>query len=216
MGGMHGFGPVVEPGCELAYRERWEPRIFALHVLIGSEGLGAGPGGRPLREEMEPAHYLAASYYERWLWSAEQALLRQGTIEAGDVDRVMQRLRDGEPAPEHGDPSMAQRSVEMLRTGQPFDAGPSNARFVTGNHVRVRRMHPSGHTRCPRYVRGAVGLIERVQGADELPDLAVYGEPTEPEAVYSVAFSSDVLWGRGAEPAWTVLLDLWESYLEPA
>ena len=44
-------------------------------------------------------------------------------------------------------------------------------RFVPGQGVRVRRMHPAGHTRCPRYVRGALGVVERVRGADELPDL---------------------------------------------
>jgi nitrile hydratase len=60
------------------------------------------------------------------------------------------------------------------------------------------------------------GTVERVQGADRLPDRAVYGERAQPEPVYSVAFSSDDLWGRGEGPPWTVLLDLWESYLEAA
>ena len=30
-------------------------------------------------------------------------------------------------------------------------------RFGPGERVRVRRMRPEGHTRCPRYVRGAIG-----------------------------------------------------------
>ena len=93
MGGMHGFGPVVEPGAELAYRERWEPRVFAIQMLVGIEGLGAGPGGRPVREEMDPTDYLAASYYERWLYSAEQRLLRKGTIASGE------RRGDDRPPP---------------------------------------------------------------------------------------------------------------------
>jgi nitrile hydratase len=76
-------------------------------------------------------------------------------------------------------------------------------------------MRPAGHTRCPRYVRGAIGMIERLQGADELPDLAVYGKRTEYEPVYAVSFRSEDLFGTGEEPPWTVLLDLWESYLEP-
>ena len=76
MGGMHGFGRVLEPGSELAYHERWEPRVFAIQMLVGLQRLGAGPGGRVTREEMEPTRYLAASYYERWLYSAEQRLLR--------------------------------------------------------------------------------------------------------------------------------------------
>jgi nitrile hydratase len=95
-------------------------------------------------------------------------------------------------------------------------APPPGARFAPGDRVRVKRMRPPGHTRCPRYARGVAGVIERVDGADRLPDRAVYGERVEREPVYSVAFRSTDLWGEGAEPPWTVLLDLWDSYLEPA
>ena len=120
MGGMHGFGPVVEDGAELAYHERWEPRVFALQLLIGVEGLGAGPGGRAMREEMDPAEYLAASYYERWLYSAEQRLLRKGTVAPGDVEAMTERLRTGESVPEHRDAAMAERMLENLRTRVPM------------------------------------------------------------------------------------------------
>jgi hypothetical protein len=151
MGGMHGFGPVVEPGSELPYRERWEPRVFAIQMLVGLEGLGAGPGGRPVREEMDPAHYLAASYYERWLYSAEQRLLRKGTIAPGEVERAMERLEAGESVRAHHDAAMAERIVADLRSVYPMDTPPADARFGPGEWVRVKRMHPAGHTRCPRY-----------------------------------------------------------------
>ena len=216
MGGMHGFGPVVVPGAEAAYRERWEPRAFAIQLLVEVEGLGAGPGGRATREEMNPARYLAASYYERWLYSAEQRLLRKGTIAPGDVEEMAKRLETGEAVPEYRDPAMAERIVASVRSVHPMKAAPDEPRFKAGERVRVRRMHPSGHTRCPRYARGAAGLIENVRGADRLPDRAVYGDEVAPEPVYSVAFASPELWGPSDEPAWTVLLDLWESYLEPA
>jgi len=216
MGGMHGFGPVVEPGGEFAYHESWEPRVFAINVLVGVERVGGGPGGRVVREEMEPARYLAASYYERWLYSAEQRLLRKGTIGPGEVEAMMRRLEAGEPVPVHHDPAMAERVLTELRTVHPADAPPPDARFARGQRVRVKRMHPAGHTRCPRYVRGAAGVIEAVRGADRLPDRAVYGEKVDPEPVYCVAFGSRELWGPSEEPAWTVALDLWESYLEPA
>lgn len=228
MGGMHGFGPVVEPGGELAYHERWEPRVFAIQMLVGLEGLGAGPGGRATREEMDPADYLAASYYERWLFSAERRLERKGTIAPGDVEEMMGRLEAGEPVPTHHDAAMAQRILDDLRAVYPMDPPLDAARFSAGQQVRVKRMHPRGHTRCPRYVRGAVGVVEAVRGAAPLPDQAVYGEPAPPEPVYAIAFRSDDLWGpadagrpgeaRGPSEAgpWTVTLDLWESYLEPA
>jgi nitrile hydratase beta subunit len=215
MGGMHGFGPVVEPGGELAYHEGWELRVFAIQMLVGLEGLGAGPGGRPAREEMEPAHYLAASYYERWLFSAERRLQRKGTVAPGEVERMMERLGAGEPVAAHHDPAMAERIMADLTTVYPMEPAPEAVHFATGQRVRVRRMHPAGHTRCPRYVRGASGVIEGVRGADRLPDRAVYGEDVAPEPVYSVAFRSEDLWGPGEKPGWTVLLDMWESYLEP-
>ena len=216
MGGMHGFGRVVNPGDELAYHERWEARVFAIQMLVGQERLGAGPGGRAVREEMDPARYLAASYYERWLFSAEQRLLRMGTIAPGDVDAMMERLKDGEAMPEHTDAAMAERMLGTLRNRIPIDPPPEEARFEAGQRVRVKRMHPPGHTRCPRYARGAVGVVEAVRGADRLPDRAVYGEKVKPEPVYAVAFSSHELWGPSDEPAWVVSLDLWDSYLEPA
>jgi nitrile hydratase len=216
LGGMHGFGRVVEPGGELPYHEAWEPRVFAIQLLVGVERLGAGPGGRPVREEMEPARYLAASYYERWLYSAEQRLLRKGTIAPGEVEGVMERLAAGESVPEHRDGAMAERVIAGLRAVHRMDPAPAEVRFDRGQRVRVKRMHPPGHTRCPRYVRGALGVVQGVRGADRLPDRAVYGEQIAPEPVYSVAFGSQELWGPGEEAPWTVLLDLWDSYLDPA
>jgi nitrile hydratase beta subunit len=216
MGGMQGFGPVVESGGELAYHERWEPRVFAIQMLVGLEGLGAGPGGRAVREEMDPVDYLGASYYERWLFSAEQRLLRKGTLAPGEVESMMKRLEAGEPVPTHHDGAMAKRVLADLRATFPMDPPPDGARFAPGQRVRVKRMHPAGHTRCPRYARGAVGEIEEVRGADRLPDRAVYGEKVAPEPVYSVAFRSEDLWGPSEERPWTVSLDMWDSYLEPA
>jgi nitrile hydratase len=216
MGGMHGFGRVLEPGDELAYHELWEPRVFAIQMLVGLEGLGAGPGGRAVREEMDPARYLAASYYERWLYSAEQRLLRKGTIAPGDVEAMMERLGGGGATPQYHDPTMAVRAIENLQTRRPMRPPPAEARFSSGDYVRVKRMHPPGHTRCPRYARGAVGVVEAVRGADRLPDRAVYGERVDPEPVYSIVFGSEELWGPSDEPAWKVSLDMWESYLEPA
>jgi nitrile hydratase subunit beta len=215
MGGMHGFGPVVVPGGEKPYHERWEPRVFAIQILIDQQRLGAGPGGRATREEMDPSAYLAASYYARWLYSAERRLQRKGTIAHGEVERVMERIDAGEPVTTHHDPGMAASVIADLKRLRRMGPPPPETHFAPGQRVRVKRMHPAGHTRCPRYVRGARGVVEAVRGADRLPDRATYGERVDPEPVYSVAFSSSELWGRSRERPWTVSLDLWESYLEP-
>ena len=216
MGGMHGFGRVVEPGSEVPYRERWEPRVFAIQMLVGLEGLGAGPGDVRCARRWIPRIIWRASYYERWLYSAEQRLLRKGTIVPGEVERVMERLEAGESVPAHYDAAMAARIVADLRSVHRMDAPPAEVRFGRGHRVRVKRMHPGGHTRCPRYARGAAGVVECVRGADRLPDRAVYGEQVTPEPVYCVAFRSQDLWGSSEETPWTVLLDLWDSYLEAA
>ena len=98
-------------------------------------------------------------------------------------------------------------------TTDPLTPAP-DARFAPGDGVRVRPMRPEGHTRCPRYVRGATGVVEAVRGLDPFPDIGPYAGPKEP--VYAVAFSSGDLFGPSPEGEWTVVLDLFDSYLEPA
>ena len=215
MGGMHGFGRVVVEGGDEIFHEDWEARIFALNHVSDVRGLFGGPGGRVVGESMEPAHYLAASYYERWLWGAERRLEAKGTIAPGEVEAMMARLSGTQP-PTAADPELAAEAVRGLREGPPAMGIAVSPRFAPSDPVRVRRMHPDGHTRCPRYVRGAVGVVERIQGVDWLPDRAAYGLLTEPEPVYAVAFASQELWGESDEPPWTVLLDLFDTYLEPA
>jgi nitrile hydratase beta subunit len=212
MGGMHGFGPVVVPGCEHVYEQPWEARTFAMSTIVGIEGIGQG-GGRPIREEMSPEHYLQASYYERWLWSTEQRLLRKGTIAPGEVDEWVERLLAGEPVPRRIDPAQAAR--DRAAVSQTSALGEAReTRFDTGDKVRVRRWRHAGHTRCPRYVRGAVGEVTAVRGTAPLPDIGPYRGPLEP--VYSVSFRSDDVFGPTDEPGWTLWLDLTESYLEAA
>ena len=211
MGGMHGFGAVVTPGSERVAHHPWELRVFALSTLVGIERLGAG-SGRAIREEMEPSSYLAAGYYERWLWSTEQRLLRRGTIAEGDVEAWVDRLRAGEAPPGQDDPEAASRAVAATDEATPLRHAVAS-RFSVGDPVRVRRMRPAGHTRCPRYVRGVAGVVEAVRGLDAFPDIGPYEGPDEP--VYGVAFSSDDLFGASRGPV-GVFLDLYESYLEPA
>ena len=92
--------------------------MFALSTLVGIHGIGAG-SGRAIREEMAPADYLAAGYYDRWLWSTEQRLLRRGTIEEDDVDRWVERIRAGERPPRHVDPDAAARAVAATEETSP-------------------------------------------------------------------------------------------------
>lgn len=209
MGGMHGFGGATWDGAEAVFHEDWERRAFALYVATGFLGLRTG-SGRAKREEMEPAHYLAASYYERWLWSAEQGLLDEGTITAGQVDAWVERLRAGDAVPTHRDAADADRVAAWLAEEDRL-AAAGTTRFAVGDRVRVRRMHEPRHNRSPRYVRGATGVVEAIRGLDGSPE-TLYEQPERP--VYAVAFQSRDLFGETPEKPWTVVLDLWEHYLE--
>ena len=210
---MSGFGRVVEPGVEAPYHERWEPRVFAMWAITAAEGLAAG-SGRVLREKMPPDEYLRASYYERWQWSNERRLLAKGTIAEGEVDEWVERLRAGESAPAYGDPAQAERVLDIVRTATEELAPAGVTGFAPGTRVRVRPLSPIGHTRCPRYVRGAEGVVTGARGRYPFPDEVP--RRGEIEAVYAVSFGSVELFGETVEPAWTVILDLHESYLEAA
>ncbi len=86
------------------------------------------------------------------------------------------------------------------------------SRFAAGARVRARAADPDGHTRLPRYARGHVGEVLEVRATWQLPDEAVRGV-FRAESVYAVRFTAAELWGSGSH---SVILDLWESYLEGA
>ena len=105
----------------------------------------------------------------------------------------------------------------VLSRGTAFAREPqAPAQFKPGDRVRARNMHPSGHTRLPRYVRGHVGIIERVRGCHVFPDSNASGLGENPQWLYCVAFDGRELWGPDGDPKLKVSIDAWEPYLEPA
>jgi hypothetical protein len=105
---------------------------------------------------------------------------------------------------------------KVLAAGSRYERATGEpARFRVGERVRTRNMHPTGHTRLPRYARGRAGVVERVHGAHVLPDANAHGAGEQPQHLYTVRFDARELWGASADPALTVTIDAWESYLEP-
>jgi nitrile hydratase len=87
------------------------------------------------------------------------------------------------------------------------------SRFAVGDRVRARPVDPSHHTRIPRYARGHVGEVVEVQGTWPLADERAQGVAApRVEAVYTVRFPAEALWGIPSGH-W-VQVELWESYLE--
>lgn len=206
VGGMQGFGEACWPGSEAPTHAAWELRAFVLALITGP---GSAHAFRHTIERLDPVRYLSSGYYDRWLYEAEQALVESGAITHDEVAEWERRLGAGDAMPRSDDPEGATQLVAALRRRRPL-APAADPRFALGDRVRVRRMHPAGHTRCPRYLRGARGTVARIQGMDGVPD--VDNAATEP--VYAIAFDSTELWGDDVEHH-VVHADLWERYLEP-
>jgi hypothetical protein len=85
-------------------------------------------------------------------------------------------------------------------------------RFAPGDRVRTHAADPAGHTRLPRYARGAVGTVVEPAGRHPLADERAHGRSPEPQAVYHVRFAAADLFGDGDH---TVTVELWQDYLEP-
>ena len=211
MGGMHGFGAVVTAGSDRSHDDAWEVR--AQFVALMSKASGGSL--RRHIEALPPAEYLASAYYARWLAAAENLHVDGGTLTRDDLSRWYAHF-DANPdatVPERNDPALRARVEARLTAGRPLPPAES-LRFSPGDAVVVARMHPPHHHRCPRYVRGARGTVEHVCGQDEVPTDARGSRGKAP--VYTVRFSSLDLWGRTDEPPFTVLVDLWQGYLEAA
>ena len=131
-------------------------------------------------------------------------MARQDVDERAEADRPS-------PAPT-ADPERAAHLRAALQ--RPNDRPPpaTPGRFVAGDPVTAVRRSRPGHTRSPRYVRGATGVVTAVHGGWPLPD---DGPGAALETLYTVRFEQSALWGPDAEPG-ALYIDLWDSYLEPA
>lgn len=188
LGGRHGFGGSLAEREEEGFHSDWERRVFGMNALLLARGCFSIDAMRHAIERLDPATYLTAGYFGRWLVSLETLLQESG----------------GHPQPGSVTDLTARRSIE---------AAP---RFAVGDAVRTRNLHPPGHVRLPGYARGKRGRVELQQGAWVLPDTNAHGLGECPQHVYAVRFEGHELWGDDAEPRTCLHLDCFESYLEPA
>jgi nitrile hydratase len=219
LGGMHGLGPVVAEADEPAFHTEWERRAFAITLGAGFLGPWNIDESRHARELMPPAAYLATTYYEHWLFGLERLLAKYALV---SLDEVEARLA-GRPTPvtTPSDPTLrvlkAADVDRVLRKGGTArvdaDVPP---RFKAGEPVVARNVHPIGHTRLPRYVRGKQGVIDRDHGVFIFPDSHAMSHDPRPQHVYSVRFTAQELWGPAAPARDRIHVDLWDDYLDRA
>ncbi|WLR98255.1 nitrile hydratase subunit beta [Shinella sumterensis] len=212
LGGQHGFGPVAPEPNEPYFHGDWEKRALGVTLSCGAFGAWTIDESRHARENIPPATYLSASYYEIWIRALETLLARHGFVSAEELSTG--RMLEKGAVPKRV--LTADMVPAVLAKGGPCDRPvAATPRFAVDARVRTRNFNPTTHTRLPRYARGKVGVVEAVQGSFVFPDDNAHGRGENPEWVYTVVFDGGEIWGEDAADGLTVSIDAWESYLEP-
>lgn len=217
IGGMDGFGTIHRETDEPVFHEAWESRVFGMSLTRAGLPPRTLDDGRHRLERLPPVQYLASSYYERWLARIDGALVEAGTLTREEIDERMRQFAEQPdlPVPRRNDPALADGIVNTLRIGRPATRKVrQKPRFAVGEKIVTRNLNPPGHTRLPRYTRGKRGVIVAHHGAHVFPDSNAHGLGENPQHLYTVRIAMRELWGANAEPNESVLIDLWESYLE--
>jgi len=212
MGGMDGFGPVTPEANEPVFHEAWEGQMMAISRVMGAIGAWNIDQGRYGIEMLPPNLYLTP-YYRRWLERFERAIVRYGYATEDEI--AAGRALHPAKAPPKGNFTMADLA-RVSRRGSFYRQAAGPARFAIGDKVIARNMHPKGHTRLPRYVRGHTGVVERIHGCQVFPDTEAMGQGENPQWLYTVSFDGRDLWGPDAEPGLRVSVEAFEPYLDPA
>jgi nitrile hydratase len=217
MGGRFGDGPVMPGANEPVFAEDWHARALAVTLACGSLGQWNIDVSRHARESLAPKDYARFSYYEKWMAALADLLVETGVVTCDELAGA-----DPEPSPLASRALKPEQVAAALAAGGPADR-PSDVtpQFSPGDQVRTRRITANrlvegGHTRLPRYAAGATGRVLRLHGTHLLPDSAAHRLDDAPEPLYAVAFPAAQLWAQPEYAGDEVVLDLWQSYLEPA
>lgn len=213
MGGVHGMGPIQNEKGEPVFHESWEARAFAMTLAMAAWRKWTLDGARHQRELIPAAEYLRMSYYEKWFTALVELLIKSGLVTGAEV-------QNGKPEPSSTKaipPLTADKVLPLVARGNPaIRERVVTPRFQVGQPVRARNIHPTGHTRLPRYARGKLGTVDRDHGVFLFPDTNAHFLGENPQHVYAVRFAASELWGEHAGSRDAVYIDMWEDYLEPA
>lgn len=211
MGGMMGFGPVHAETNEPVFHAGWERRFYGLRASMGPYTGISIDELRYRRELTGPAAYLTQSYYENFCTAFVSLLLEKGFVTQAELAKG-QAIEPPRTAV-----GVRPDVVPGILTRKPYTrAVAEKPRYAIGDKVGARNMHPTGHTRLPRYVRAHVGEVVSWHGAHVFPDSNASGNGEAPQHLYTVRFAGRELWGADADPTVSVSVEAWESYLEAA
>ena len=213
LGGMDNFGPINRDENEPVFRDDWERQIFALTIAAFPAGYCNVDEMRRTTECIEPAVYLRAKYYQKWLLTLESIVIEKDMLTREELDA-------GRSIRTEGGNILPAVPIEMIQYAM---SNPVSARvdeevdpkFQVGDRILARNLNPMHHTRIPRFIRGKRGEIVQDHGVFLLADTNAHGGPDKPQHVYSVKFSACELWGEDAPAKDTVCIDLHDDYMDP-
>jgi nitrile hydratase subunit beta len=91
--------------------------------------------------------------------------------------------------------------------------------YRPGQRVRVDARDHEGHHRTPAYVKGKIGVVERVHPAFRNPETRAYGGDGHPKrALYLVGFDQREVWpdyrGRDGDRLYVDVFEHWLQEVE--
>lgn len=211
MGGQAGFGPIAPETNEPVFHDEWERRAFAITLAMGMTGSWNIDISRHARERIPAQDYWASTYYEVWTKGLERLITEAGL---SSIEEIASGKSAAAAKPVKRVAAVAMIPAILAKGGPVERPAPRPAGFAIGDKVRTLNIHPSGHTRLPRYARSRSGEIIAVNGAHVFPDSNAHGKGEDPQWLYTVRFTAHELWGRDSNDA--IMIDLWEPYLEAA
>ena len=174
----------------------WECRTHALLVELAATGKMTVDELRRGIEELDEQRYRSWGYYDKWAASIATIALERGLLTEEELDDALGRDRGGAPT-----------------------------RFAVGDPVRVLVDAPGvtrwrrPHLRCPGYVFGAVGVVERFVGVFPDPEFLAFRGCGPQQPLYRIRFTHAALgWGgeEAAAAASTVDVEVYGAWLEAA
>ncbi len=209
LAGVQGFGPVKHtlnnypdgPFQTAEFHEDWEYLGYALFFVGVQAGLFSVDEVRHVVERLEPRYYMGTPYYERYVVGVASLMVEKGAITKEELEAAAGgSFPLARPLISEGRPAMADKQT-----------------FEVGDRVRVRDEQVSGHIRVPRYAFGKEGTVQhRTTHEWPFPDAIGHGrDDGGAEPTYHVVFEATDLFGADTDAS-SVVLDLFEGYLEPA
>ncbi|NML47220.1 nitrile hydratase subunit beta [Ramlibacter sp. G-1-2-2] len=211
LGGQPGHGPVRPEAEGELWHASWEPQALALTLAMGATGSWNLDMSRAARETLPD--YAQRSYYAIWIAALEKLMEERGQLTPAEIEagRMLHAPASVKRVLHAGEVGAA-----LARGSPTLRACPEKPLFAIGQRVRTRAEAVPHHTRLPGYVHGKCGVVERLHGCHVFPDAHAQGLGERPEALYTVVFEGEELWGADAAPGLRVSVDAWQSYLEAA